>query len=118
MSAETLERSVLEGKDRDQLIAIASALGLKSLSRAKKAEIIDRILDHRRAAPTAPAVPPTSTNGNGHGQPSRPEEPAADAERVAPEVPATPEPVQVAGDGAPAATSAMPEVILVDEYGE
>ncbi len=45
MSAETLERSVLEGKDRDQLIAIASALGLKALSRAKKGDIIDRILE-------------------------------------------------------------------------
>ena len=45
MSAETLERSVLEGKDRDQLIAIATALGLKALSRAKKGDIIDRILE-------------------------------------------------------------------------
>ena len=40
MSAETLERSVLEGKDRDQLIAIASALGLKALSRAKKGDTV------------------------------------------------------------------------------
>jgi transcription termination factor Rho len=117
MSAETLERSVLEGKDRDQLIAIASALGLKSLSRAKKAEIIDRILEHTGAGPTALAVPETSSNGNGHGQPSRPEEPAAEAERVAPEEPARPEPAQAAVDGA-AAAPAPAEVILVDEYGE
>ena len=57
MSAETLERSVLEGKDRDQLVAIASALGLKALSRAKKGEIIDRILEHTGAGP-ASATPP------------------------------------------------------------
>ena len=56
MSAETLERSVLEGKDRDQLVAIASALGLKALSRAKKGEIIDRILEHTGAGPAASAL--------------------------------------------------------------
>ncbi|HET9602579.1 MAG TPA: transcription termination factor Rho [Acidimicrobiales bacterium] len=63
MSAETLERSVLEGKDREQLIAIASALGLKALSRAKKGEIIDRILDQTGAG--APDL--GSRNGNGDG---------------------------------------------------
>ena len=67
MSAETLERSVLEGKDRDQLVAIASALGLKALSRAKKGEIIDRILEHTGAGPAAPASAPS----NGHGDESR-----------------------------------------------
>ncbi|MGD9703629.1 MAG: transcription termination factor Rho [Acidimicrobiia bacterium] len=45
MSAETLERSVLEGKDRDQLVAIAQALGVKSVSRAKKADLIGKILE-------------------------------------------------------------------------
>ena len=62
MSAETLERSVLEGKDREQLIAIASALGLKALSRAKKGDIIDRILDQ-----TGAGGPPTSGRANGNG---------------------------------------------------
>jgi transcription termination factor Rho len=65
MSAETLERSVLEGKDREQLIAIATALGLKALSRAKKGEIIDRILEQTGAAPAAGTL--GSTNGNGSG---------------------------------------------------
>ena len=66
MSAETLERSVLEGKDREQLIAIATALGLKALSRAKKGEIIDRILEQTGAAPAAGTL--GSTNGNGSGE--------------------------------------------------
>ena len=65
MSAETLERSVLEGKDREQLLAIATALGVKALSRAKKGEIIDRILEQTGAAPAAGTL--GSTNGNGSG---------------------------------------------------
>jgi transcription termination factor Rho len=115
MSAETLERSVLEGKDRDQLIAIASALGLKSLSRAKKAEIIDRILEHTGAGPNALAVAETSINGN--GQPARPEERASVSEPIAPAEPADAELDQPAPDGA-ASASSTPEVVLVDEYGE
>jgi transcription termination factor Rho len=51
MSAETLERSVLEGKDREQLLAIAQALGVKGVSRAKKGDLIDRILEQTGGAP-------------------------------------------------------------------
>jgi transcription termination factor Rho len=65
MSAETLERSVLEGKDREQLIAIATALGLKALSRAKKGEIIDRILEQTGAAPAAGTLGSSNANGSG-----------------------------------------------------
>ncbi len=46
MTAEQqLERSVLEGKERDELNAIAQAMSLKTTSRTKKADIIDQILD-------------------------------------------------------------------------
>jgi transcription termination factor Rho len=45
VAAEALEQSVLESKDKDQLLAIAKALGLKANSRTKKAEIIDSILE-------------------------------------------------------------------------
>ena len=76
MSAETteaLERSVLESKDREQLLTIASALGVKAASRAKKADIIDKIIQQTSgadapapAAPTAPASSPRGrSNGNG-----------------------------------------------------
>jgi transcription termination factor Rho len=45
MTAEQqLERSVLESKERDELHAIAQAMSLKTTSRTKKADIIDRIL--------------------------------------------------------------------------
>ncbi|MFM7746045.1 MAG: Rho termination factor N-terminal domain-containing protein, partial [Actinomycetota bacterium] len=66
MAAEALEKSVLEGKDREQLMAIAQALGVKSVSRAKKAELIDKILEQtstpepvaKPAAKSAPAATP------------------------------------------------------------
>ena len=46
MTAEQqLERSVLEGKERDELSAIAQAMSLKTTTRTKKADIIDQILD-------------------------------------------------------------------------
>ena len=46
MTAEQqLERSVLEGKERDELNAIAQAMSLKTTSRTKKADIIEQILD-------------------------------------------------------------------------
>ncbi|HXN60393.1 MAG TPA: hypothetical protein VN886_08055, partial [Acidimicrobiales bacterium] len=45
MTAEQqLERSVLEGKERDELNAIAQAMSLKTTTRTKKADIIDQIL--------------------------------------------------------------------------
>ena len=49
-SSEALERSVLEGKDRDALLRIAEVLGVKASSRTKKAEIVDRILEQTGAA--------------------------------------------------------------------
>ncbi len=42
--APQLERSVLEAKERDELQAIAEALGQKPTARAKKAELVDVIL--------------------------------------------------------------------------
>ncbi len=45
MTAEQqLERSVLEGKERDELLAIAQALSVKTNTRTKKADMIDGIL--------------------------------------------------------------------------
>ena len=63
-----LERSALEAKDRDELVAIATALGGKPASRAKKADIISLILDLTGV---------TSSGGD--------EAPEADAEPSAPE---------------------------------
>jgi len=49
VAADALEQSVLESKDREQLMAIASALGVKSTSRAKKADLIQKILEQTGA---------------------------------------------------------------------
>jgi transcription termination factor Rho len=40
-----LERSVLDGKDREQLHEIAGAMGVRAATRMKKADLIDAILD-------------------------------------------------------------------------
>jgi len=45
MDSTQLDRGALEGKDRDELTTIATALGGKPGSRARKAEIVDLILD-------------------------------------------------------------------------
>jgi len=61
MSGEhQLERSVLEGKERDELHAIADALGLKPASRTKKADLVDKILQVTGVAPSSNG----STNGD------------------------------------------------------
>jgi transcription termination factor Rho len=39
-----LDRSVLDGKDRDELHAIASAMGVKAPTRMRKAELVDAIM--------------------------------------------------------------------------
>ena len=45
VAAEALEQSVLDSKDKDQLLAIAQALGIKTNARASKATLIDKILE-------------------------------------------------------------------------
>src|SRR5215469_9458924 len=44
MSETQLERSVLEAKEREELVAIADALGAKPTARAKKSDLITQIL--------------------------------------------------------------------------
>src|ERR671910_2264323 len=56
MSVEstTLERSALERKDREELTTIAQALGVKPPSRARKAEIVQLILELTGVESSAP----------------------------------------------------------------
>jgi transcription termination factor Rho len=63
MSTTELDRSTLDGKDREQLHAIAGAMGVKAPTRMRKAELIDAIL----AAATGDA------SGNGGGDADGPE---------------------------------------------
>ena len=65
MTAEQqLERSVLEGKERDELSAIAQAMSLKTTSRTKKADIIDQILD----ATGVTSAPAAAGHSNGDAE--------------------------------------------------
>ena len=76
MTAEQqLERSVLEGKERDELSAIAQAMSLKTTTRTKKADIIDRILDATGVTSNGAATNGESANGdsaNGDGNGAKP----------------------------------------------
>ena len=66
MTAEQqLERAVLEGKERDELSAIAQAMSLKTTTRTKKADIIDQILDA-----TGVTSGPAAAQSNGDSEPS------------------------------------------------
>ena len=64
VDSTALERSALERKDRDELLTIAKALGGKPAARAKKADIVDLVLqltgvegdDASAAAPEAAAA--------------------------------------------------------------
>jgi transcription termination factor Rho len=90
MSAETqLERSVLEGKERDELHAIADAMGLKPGSRTKKADLVDKILEATGVSSTVDengAPPPkkrasrarVESNGDEDATPEVEAEPAAE----------------------------------------
>jgi transcription termination factor Rho len=71
MTAEQqLERSVLEGKERDELSAIAQAMSLKTTTRTKKADIIDQILD-ATGVTSGNGDAEASTNGSAPAKPAR-----------------------------------------------
>ena len=62
MAAEALEQSMLESKDKDQLLAIAQALGITANARVAKATLISKILE--TTGPGADESPaPAATNG-------------------------------------------------------
>jgi transcription termination factor Rho len=93
MTAEQqLERSVLEGKEREELNAIAQAMSLKTTTRTKKADIISQILDATGVTTNGDAA---SGNGDSNGtKPARrPRVSAtATAEGAEAEASASPEP--------------------------
>ncbi|NCX05018.1 MAG: hypothetical protein EBW68_04480, partial [Actinobacteria bacterium] len=74
MAAEALEKSALESKDKDQLMAIAGALGVKAGARDSKATLVDKILE-KTGANDAPAASPTP-----RGRAPRNEEPAEESD--------------------------------------
>ena len=85
MAAEALEQSVLESKDKDQLLAIAKALGLKASARTKKSDIIDQILETTGSARGANGEAPPATTATVNGSTANGDAPGAVAvEEVAP----------------------------------
>src|SRR5262245_43977958 len=62
--SDTFDRSQLDGKDREQLSEIASALGIKAISRLRKAELVDAIVSATAGS--------TATHGNGHTESQKP----------------------------------------------
>ena len=115
--SEALERSVLEGKDREQLLTIAAALGVKPGTRAKKADIIDKILEQVGVPSGAPSpeaaapvrkAPRARVARSGNGDAEQPELPALGAD--APSAAGAAAPDGFDGAAAPAAPAALPVV--------
>jgi transcription termination factor Rho len=63
---QQLERSVLDGKDREQLHEIAGAMGVSAPTRMKKADLIDAILDAANGGGSG-----GSSDDNGGAKPRR-----------------------------------------------
>ncbi|HEY6318745.1 MAG TPA: transcription termination factor Rho [Acidimicrobiia bacterium] len=68
MSTQELDRSMLDSKDREELHAIAGAMGVKAPTRMRKSELIDAILD---AAEGRPDGGPDGSDGDGAEAPRR-----------------------------------------------
>jgi transcription termination factor Rho len=112
MTAEQqLERSVLEGKERDELHAIAQAMSLKTTSRTKKADIIDQILTATGVTPegNGDAAAGRTKNGSGSNGASKTRTATAEPTTSKPEpaeaTPAASEPAAEAPANEPAAAT-------------
>ncbi len=105
MAAAALEQSMLESKDKDTLLEMAKALGVKVTARQKKSDIIDKILDTTGpSAPPAPVAETPSDNGAADGS----DTPAAPTTASSPER-SEPKTAPSAVEAAPAAAA---EVVL------
>ena len=90
MAAPQLGRAQLEDKDRDDLLKIAGALGVKGVSRASKAELVERILSETtptqpavESRPTTPSAPRSDAPHNDAPRPAREPALGADGEPLA-----------------------------------
>src|SRR5215510_6777956 len=79
VEATALSRSKLEQKDRAELAAIVEAMGGKAGSRAKKADLVDQVLELAGAGNGKPA--------NGDAVPTKNADKAATKESPAPRTP-------------------------------
>jgi len=108
VAAEALERSALEGKDKDQLTQIAKALGVTGISKLKKADLVARIIET-----TGGEANKSHNNGaaaNGSSSTGRSESAApADSLASAPEEASAPAPAPEPAE-APASSDDAPTV--------
>ena len=83
---------MLDGKDREQLHTIAGAMGVKGVTRMRKADLVDAILDAAPATarPTA-RTPPTASPRRRHERPRPPRRPRPRSRPTTPRRP-TPRP--------------------------
>ena len=105
ITPQALERSVLERKERDELAAIAEAMGVKPSARASKTTLIDQIL-REAGIETAPEERPKRTRSRA-GASTSPSSGAAS--------PGTGASGNGAGDGETTAVAAPPEPTLPTE---
>jgi transcription termination factor Rho len=103
VAAEALEQSMLESKDKDQLFAIAQALGIKTTARAAKATLINKILETTGAGAHAAPAESASTGLADHDVVAEPDAQVSEAADDAAADESAPEP---AGD------ASEPEVVL------
>ena len=68
MAAEALEKSALESKDKDQLMAIAAALGVKTSGRASKTTLVEKILEKTGVPEATPQPKSTRTEKPARGE--------------------------------------------------
>ena len=117
MAAEALEQSALEGKDKDQLLQIAKALGVKGTSRLKKAEIIDRILD--TTGVNTPLTNDTGSESTSTGSNGAADRVVALSDTTSPAAVSRERPAGgFSSNSNPAASSAQPSVETVGADGE
>ena len=90
MTAQALEQSVLESKDKTQLVQIAEALGVKANARSKKADIIGLILDKTGSSAPTPAPAGSSSSSSSSTPQPAPKPEAAQPSAPAPDPAAEP----------------------------
>jgi transcription termination factor Rho len=108
VDSTALERSALERKDRDELLTIAKALGGKPPARAKKADIVDLVLELTGVAAADPSADGPSRGDDAPARAPR----APKAAQAAPQAPGEEPPadweVEAGAPPAPAQAPAPP----------
>src|SRR4051812_22167269 len=72
---QQIDRSVLAGKDREELHTIAGAIGVKAATRMRKADLIEAILDAANGGGDASAPAPRASSApaaNGEDESPKP----------------------------------------------